>query len=155
VLVLGSCHKQGLLLLQYNQKICCNICCNSVHPPCCLTYAPCLPTPVPPCRVLWVAAHYLELPSLLDDTWGVLLGCVDESVCRGAKQEADGRTRQLAASARDGLLLKRFAAPQLVRAQEGAGERGGAFGVCLNTPWLQAHCDVCSVPLQICCTQRP
>lgn len=66
-------------------------------------------------RVLWVAAHYLELPSLLDDTWSVLLGCVDDAVCRGVdKQEADGHTRQLAASARDGLLLKRFAAPQLV-----------------------------------------
>jgi hypothetical protein len=68
-----------------------------------------------------VAAHYLELPSLLDDTWGVLLGCVDDAVCRGAKQEADGRTRQLAASARDGLLLKRFAAPQLVRGRDTRG----------------------------------
>lgn len=65
-------------------------------------------------RVLWVAAHYLELPSLLDDTWSVLLGCVEDAVCRGDKQEADGRTRQLAASARDGVLLKHFAAPQLV-----------------------------------------
>jgi len=28
-------------------------------------------------RVLWVAAHYLELPAMLDETWAVLLGCVE------------------------------------------------------------------------------
>lgn len=66
-------------------------------------------------RVLWVAAHYLELPSMLDTTWGVLLMCVEEAVLRSNKMEGDARTRQLAASAREGLLLKKFAMPQLVR----------------------------------------
>ncbi|KAF8065439.1 hypothetical protein HT031_003040 [Scenedesmus sp. PABB004] len=64
-------------------------------------------------RVLWVAAHYLELPSLLDDTWATLLGAVEDALLRAGKAEGDARARQLAASAREGLLLKKFALPQL------------------------------------------
>lgn len=72
-------------------------------------------------RVLWVAAHYLELPSMLDNTWGVLLSCVEDGLIRGNKMEGDARTRQLAASARDGLLLKKFALSQLVSIGEQCG----------------------------------
>eukprot|EP00775_Hariotina_reticulata_P003868 gene3868-4123_t len=75
-------------------------------------------------RVLWVAAHYLELPAMLDETWGVLLGCVEDALLRAGKAESDGRARQLAASARDGLLLKKFVMPQLVNA--GPRDRSGA-----------------------------
>jgi hypothetical protein len=70
-------------------------------------------------RVLWVAAHYLELPAMLDETWGVLLSCVEDALLRAGKAEGDARARQLAASARDGLLLKKFAMPQLVSAVDG------------------------------------
>lgn len=65
-------------------------------------------------RVLWVAAHYLELPTMFDDTWGVLLGCVEDMLLRAQKVEADAHARQLAVSATDGFLLKRFTLPQLV-----------------------------------------
>jgi hypothetical protein len=70
-------------------------------------------------RVLWVAAHYLELPAMLDETWGVLLSCVEDALLRAGKAEGDARARQLAASARDGLLLKKFAMPQLVSPADG------------------------------------
>lgn len=66
-------------------------------------------------RLLWVGAHYLELPSLLDDTWTTLLVAAEELLARGGgKVETDARARRLAASSREGLLLKRATLPQLV-----------------------------------------
>ncbi|WIA16763.1 hypothetical protein OEZ85_013414 [Tetradesmus obliquus] len=64
-------------------------------------------------RVLWVAAHYLELPNLFDESWGLLLAWLEDALLRSVKAEGDARCRQLAASARDGLLLKKWAMPQL------------------------------------------
>lgn len=65
-------------------------------------------------RVLWVAAHYLELPAMLEDTWSCLLGCVEDTLMRVWRLEGDAHARLLAASAREGLLFKRVNMPQLV-----------------------------------------
>ncbi len=75
-------------------------------------------------RVLWVAAHYLELPSLLDETWGLLLGCVEEALVRWPRAAGDGRQRHLAVSATDGVLFRPAALPLLVSECEGC-MRGG------------------------------
>jgi hypothetical protein len=56
------------------------------------------------------------------------VSCAEDALLRAGKAEGDARARQLAASARDGLLLKKFAMPQLVSA---------FFQRCYNrTPWL-------------------
>lgn len=64
-------------------------------------------------RVLWVAAHYLELPAMLEETWSCLLGCVEDTLLRVWKMEGDAHARLLAASAREGVLFKRVTLPQL------------------------------------------
>ena len=65
-------------------------------------------------RVLWVAAHYLELPAMLEDTWSCLLACVEDTLLKLWRLESDAHTRLLAASAREGLLFKKAVLPQLV-----------------------------------------
>lgn len=79
-------------------------------------------------RVLWVAAHYLELPAMLEDTWSCLLACVEDTLLKLWRLESDAHTRLLAASARDGVLFKRVALPQLVRGGRGpvVGGQSGA-----------------------------
>jgi hypothetical protein len=47
------------------------------------------------------------------------VSCVEDALLRAGKAEGDARARQLAASARDGLLLKKFAMPQLVSVLDG------------------------------------
>ncbi|KAI8464574.1 MAG: hypothetical protein J3K34DRAFT_114028 [Monoraphidium minutum] len=64
-------------------------------------------------RVLWVAAHYLELPAMLEETWSCLLACVEDTLLRVWRLEGDAHARLLAASARDGVLFKKVAMPQL------------------------------------------
>jgi hypothetical protein len=67
-------------------------------------------------RVLWVAAHYLELPTMLEETWSCLLACVEDTLMRVWRLEGDAHARLLAASAREGLLHKKVQMPQLVSA---------------------------------------
>jgi hypothetical protein len=78
-------------------------------------------------RVLWVAAHYLELPAMLEETWSCLLGCVEDTLLRVWRMEGDAHTRLLAASAREGLLFKRATILQLVGVlcAQMKGEGGG------------------------------
>ena len=64
-------------------------------------------------RALWVAAHYLELPAALEDTWAALLACLEDTLLRVWRLEGDAHARLLAASARDGVLARRAALPQL------------------------------------------
>lgn len=102
-------------------------------------------------RVLWVAAHYLELPAMLEETWACLLGCVEDTLMRVWRLEGDAHARLLAASARDGVLFKRVVMPQLVRAHILWGAAGAL------------RCWLWSGPGEAClrwqpavqCTQRP
>mmetsp|Transcript_10879 Transcript_10879/g.23440 ORF Transcript_10879/g.23440 Transcript_10879/m.23440 type:complete len:1080 (+) Transcript_10879:161-3400(+) len=57
-------------------------------------------------RVLWVSAHYLTLPNFADETWEVLLRCMQDVLGRSNYLGAAARLSELMSSASDGLLLK-------------------------------------------------
>ncbi|GBF90113.1 hypothetical protein Rsub_02821 [Raphidocelis subcapitata] len=78
-------------------------------------------------RVLWVAAHYLELPVMLEDTWSCLLACVEDTLLRVWRLESDAHARLLATSAREGLLFKKAALAQLGAPQQASKANQAQF----------------------------